>query len=99
MSKGRVPVCLWSCVACVAAFFTLACSSVRDPRGPASFLHALAYYHDSVSTRMRVEGQDHGGLGLRSRGEGIGHGMEALLKKKKKNEEDIRSNKRKMETR
>ena len=30
-----------------------------------------------VVTRVRVEGRDHGGLGLRSRGEGIRHGMEA----------------------
>ena len=35
-----------------------------------------------VVTRVRVEGQDHGGLGLRSRGEGIGHGSEALHKKR-----------------
>ena len=30
-----------------------------------------------VATRVHVEGRDHGGLGLRSRGERIGHGMEA----------------------
>mgnify|MGYP006973832093 CR=1 FL=1 len=30
-----------------------------------------------VATRMRVEGRDHGGLELRSRGERIGHEMEA----------------------
>ena len=35
-----------------------------------------------VATRVRVEGRDHGGLGLRSRGEGIGHGSEALHKKR-----------------
>ena len=35
-----------------------------------------------VVTRVRVEGRDHGGLGLRSRGEGIGHGSEALHKKR-----------------
>ena len=51
-----------------------------------------------VATRVRGEGREHGGLGLRSTGEGIGHRMEALLKKKKK-EQEIRSNKRKMETR
>ena len=51
-----------------------------------------------VATHVRGEGRDHGGLGLRSRGEGIGHGMEALLKKKK-NEQEIKSNKRNMETR
>ena len=47
---------------------------------------------------MRGEGWDHGGLGLRSRGEGIGRGREALLKKKK-NEQEIRPDKRKIETR
>ena len=51
-----------------------------------------------VTTSVRGEGRDHGGLGLRSRGEGIGHGIEALLKKKK-NEQEIRPNKRKMEAR
>ena len=51
-----------------------------------------------VATHVRVEGRDHGGLGLRSRGERIGHGIEALLKKKK-NEQEIRPNKRKRESR
>ena len=45
-----------------------------------------------IATRVRVEGRDHGGLGLRSGGEGIGLRMEAPLKKKK-NEQEIRSNK------
>ena len=36
-----------------------------------------------VVTRVRGEGRNHGGLGLRRRGEGIGHGKEASLKKKK----------------
>ena len=33
-----------------------------------------------VATRVRGEGRDHGGLGLRSGGEGIGIPMEAQLK-------------------
>ena len=37
---------------------------------------------------MRGEGRDHGGLGLRSRGEGFEHGTKASLKKKKKNEQE-----------
>ena len=51
-----------------------------------------------VATRVRGEGRDHGGLGLRSGGEGVGLRMEAWLKEKE-NEQEIRSNKRKMETR
>ena len=34
--------------------------------------------HCRVVTRVRVEGRDHGGLGLRSGGEGIGLRMECL---------------------
>ena len=41
-----------------------------------------------VATRVRIEGRDHGGLGLRSRGEGFGHGTEASLKKKKNEQEE-----------
>ena len=41
-----------------------------------------------VITRVRVEGRDHGGLGLRSRGGGIGHGSEALHKKRKNEQEE-----------
>ena len=41
-----------------------------------------------VATRVRGEGRDHGGLGLRRRGEGIGCGREALLKKKKNEQEE-----------
>ena len=39
-------------------------------------------YRCRVITRVRVEGRDHRGLGLRSRGEGIGHESEALHKKR-----------------
>ena len=63
-----------------------------------SQIYAMVGTRCRVATRVHGEGWDHGALGLRSRGEGIGHGMEALLKKKK-NEQEIRSNKRKMETR
>ena len=40
----------------------------------------LSSFHFSrcrVATRVRGERRDHGGLGLRSRGERIGHEMEA----------------------
>ena len=42
-----------------------------------------------VATRVHAEGRDHGGLGLRRRGEGIGHETEAQLKKKE-DEYDIK---------
>ena len=42
-----------------------------------------------AATRVRVEGRDHGGLGLRSRGERILHEMEASLKKEE-DEYDIK---------
>ena len=48
MSKGRVPEYLRSCVAGPLSFSTLACSSVRDPGGSASFLHADVYYPDNA---------------------------------------------------
>ena len=41
-----------------------------------------------VAMRVRVEGRDHGGLGLRRIGERIGHEMEVQLKKE--DESDIK---------
>mgnify|MGYP000423868306 CR=1 FL=1 len=52
VSKGRVPVYLRSGVAGSLAIPILACSLVRDPGGPASFPHAVAYNPDNVQTEM-----------------------------------------------
>ena len=52
MSKGRVPVYLRSGVAGSLSIPILACSLVRDPGGPASFPHAVAYNPDNVQTEM-----------------------------------------------
>ena len=46
---------------------------------------------------MRGEGRDHGGLGLRGRGEGIGLRMQAWLKKE--DEYDTKINKKTIEAR
>ena len=51
LCRRAVPLCsLWSCVIGSLSFSSLSCSSVQDPRGPASFLHALAQYHDNAVT-------------------------------------------------
>ena len=43
LCRRAVPLCsLWSCVIGSLSFSSLSCSSVQDPRGPASFLHAPA---------------------------------------------------------
>ena len=56
MSEGRVPVYLRSCAAGPLSYSTLACSSVRDPGGPASFPHAIAYYPDTAPKDVKPIG-------------------------------------------
>ena len=48
VSKGRVPVYLRSRIAGSLSFPILACSLVQDPRGPASFPHAVTYYPNNA---------------------------------------------------